>query len=706
MNEDVAKPITILIVDDDPIVRFMLTQFLLSKSFIVNEASSGDHALEKLQSIRPDLILLDVNMPGIDGMETCQHIRTDPNFQLIPIIMITGVEDIESITRAFASGATDFITKPINLTMLDHRIRYTLRSTDTLQQLHSSEARLNSAQRLGKLGYWEFDFTQSAIHISSETYRIFDRTPEGLEVPLSEVANVLQAVPAEDMERINRAIMKTIRTGVGFVIDFRYQTHDDETRILRTHSEIVYSEPHAPILLRGAIQDITERKRIEEQIRTLTLYDELTGLPNRNQFKSDIEKRTLLSEASGEPFALLLLDLDRFKNINDSLGHSSGDLLLREVAQKLQWQIDTHQRQLKWPTHTFLPMLARISGDEFAIVLSGFHHLEQLVEFIEFILSTFTKPYYLMGHELFITTSVGIAVYPQDAASEEELIRNAGAALFHAKKKGRNTYQFFSPVQQQEAMEQLKLENGLRRALKEGELELFYQPQYDLLTGTISGVEALLRCQHSDIRILPASKYIAIAEESELISDIGRWVIQSACKQMGEWLQKGIAPRYISVNLSNRQFSNQDLLHTILDSLEKYNVPPNYLELELTERTLMDYVGYTLETLNILKNLGVRLSVDDFGTGYCSLSYLRQFPLNAIKIDRSFVKDVIHDKDDAAITQAIIHMGHSLNLSVIAEGVENAAQKEFLILHHCDLAQGYYFSKPLPSDVFENLLYR
>ncbi len=704
MNQHSHEPKNILIVDDDPIVRSVLTDFLLSKNFLVHVASSGEHALTLIDSIQTDLILLDVNMPGIDGMDTCRLIRSKPDWQLIPIIMITGADDMESITRAFACGATDFITKPLNLTMLEHRIHYTLRSTDTLQQLHASEARLNSAQRLGKLGYWEFDFTESAIHISSETYRIFNRSPAGAEVPISEFTNVLQAVPVEDLERINRAILSTIRTGVGFVIDFRYQIRDDETRILRSHSEIAYSDQHTPILLRGAVQDITERKRIEEQIHTLALFDGLTGLPNRSQFKANIEKHTSLSNASDEPFAVVLMDLDRFKNINDSLGHNSGDLLLRDIAQKLQWQIDNHQQKVQWPNNRFIPRLARISGDEFAIVLGGFRSIEQLIEFTEFILSIFTQPFHLMGHELFITTSVGIAIYPQDAQTEEELIQNADAALFHAKKQGRNTYQFFSPHHQKEAMEQLKLENGLRRALKKDKLELYYQPQFNIQRGNIVGVEALLRCQQSELRILPASKYIAIAEETELISDIGRWVIQNACKQMGQWLQKGIAPDYVSVNLSSRQFSGQDLLQTILDSLETYLVPPQYLELELTERTLMSHVGNTLETLNTLKDLGIRLSIDDFGTGYCSLSYLQRFPLDTIKIDRTFVKDVNIDKGDAAITEAIIHMGHSLNLCVIAEGVENAAQKEFLALHQCDLAQGYYYSKPLPARGVENLL--
>lgn len=704
MNQHSHEPKNILIVDDDPIVRSVLTDFLLSKNFLAHVASSGEHALTLIDSIQTDLILLDVNMPGIDGMDTCRLIRSKPDWQLIPIIMITGADDMESITRAFACGATDFITKPLNLTMLEHRIHYTLRSTDTLQQLHASEARLNSAQRLGKLGYWEFDFTESAIHISSETYRIFNRSPAGAEVPISEFTNVLQAVPVEDLERINRAILSTIRTGVGFVIDFRYQIRDDETRILRSHSEIVYSDQHTPILLRGAVQDITERKRIEEQIHTLALFDGLTGLPNRSQFKANIEKHTSLSNASDEPFAVVLMDLDRFKNINDSLGHNSGDLLLRDIAQKLQWQIDNHQQKVQWPNNRFIPRLARISGDEFAIVLGGFRSIEQLIEFTEFILSIFTQPFHLMGHELFITTSVGIAIYPQDAQTEEELIQNADAALFHAKKQGRNTYQFFSPHHQKEAMEQLKLENGLRRALKKDKLELYYQPQFNIQRGNIVGVEALLRCQQSELRILPASKYIAIAEETELISDIGRWVIQNACKQMGQWLQKGIAPDYVSVNLSSRQFSGQDLLQTILDSLETYLVPPQYLELELTERTLMSHVGNTLETLNALKDLGIRLSIDDFGTGYCSLSYLQRFPLDTIKIDRTFVKDVNIDKGDAAITEAIIHMGHSLNLCVIAEGVENAAQKEFLALHQCDLAQGYYYSKPLPARGVENLL--
>ncbi len=438
--------------------------------------------------------------------------------------------------------------------------------------------------------------------------------------------------------------------------------------------------------------DISEKKEAEQRIHHLAYYDPLTELPNRTMFHGRLLQAMAEARRSQRLVALLYIDLDRFKNINDTLGHFIGDELLKEAARRLQDSVrecDT---------------VARLGGDEFVIMLTDLTHATGIAHLAQQVLATLTAPFQLLGHEVFVTTSAGISVYPQDAESLEDMIKYADTAMYHAKEAGRNNYQFYRSEMNASAFERLVMENSLRRALEREEFELYFQPQNALNDGRIIGVEVLLRWHHPDIGMVLPSQFVPVLEETGMIVQVGEWVLHAACQQIATWHRAGHSRLRVAVNLSPRQFSQSDLLQTVRSALDESGADPAWLELEITESSLMGNAEAGAAMLRQLKELGISLSVDDFGTGYSSLSYLKRFPIDTLKIDQSFVRDVTTDADDAAIAGTIIAMGHSLNLHVLAEGVETAAQLQFLRAHGCDQVQGYLFSRPLPAAEVEQLL--
>lgn len=437
--------------------------------------------------------------------------------------------------------------------------------------------------------------------------------------------------------------------------------------------------------------DITERKVAEERIQQLAHYDVLTGLPNRVLFNDRLEQAIIASQRNEEKLSLLFLDLDRFKQINDTLGHGVGDQLLQMVAQRLMHCVreqDTISRQ---------------GGDEFIAVLpdTDIHGAEMVAEKI---LQILIQPYLIEGHDLRISASIGIAVYPHHASDAETLIKYADVAMYQAKEAGRNRYLRFDSAMNASAYERLKLETALRVAVERKELRLFYQAQVSLEDGHICGCEALVRWQHPELGMISPASFIPLAKETGLIASIGDWVLEEALRQNSLWSKSGLQPLTVSVNLSSLQFKQRNLMEQVNQLLQKYALPPEALKLELTEGILMQGVEHTLTTLNALTAMGVGLSIDDFGTGYSSLSYLKRFPIQELKIDQSFVRDITTDHNDATMVRTIILMAHSLNLDVIAEGVETEEQAMFLKQCGCESAQGYYYSRPLPCEDFENLV--
>jgi diguanylate cyclase (GGDEF)-like protein/PAS domain S-box-containing protein len=468
--------------------------------------------------------------------------------------------------------------------------------------------------------------------------------------------------------------------------EMRFRRKNGDAAWAMLNASLVDDDSGIASMVEGTLVDITERKVAEERVQSLAYYDALTGLPNRILLRDRLSKALANARRQKHKVALLFLDLDRFKIINDSLGHSVGDLLLQDVAERLK----SFAREQD--------TVARLGGDEFLIVLTNIKDIPSAAVAAERFMDAMTAAFVIQGHSLSIGCSLGISIFPEHGADYETLIKNADAAMYSAKDIGRNNFQFFTADMNAQAVERLTLENGLRLALDKKELFLVYQPQMDTVTGKITGLEALLRWQHPELGLVPPDQFIGIAENSGLIVPIGEWVLRTACSQARKWQEEGLPAVSIAINVSAVQFRQQGFCELIRRVLRETGLAPHYLELELTESLLVANVDVTLSVLQELKAMGLTLAIDDFGTGYSSFSYLKRFPTSKLKIDRSFVRDIAVNPDDAAITTAIISMAKSLNLKVIAEGVEDEAQMSFLRAHQCDEIQGYYFSKPLTVD--------
>jgi diguanylate cyclase (GGDEF)-like protein/PAS domain S-box-containing protein len=452
-------------------------------------------------------------------------------------------------------------------------------------------------------------------------------------------------------------------------------------------------------------RDITERKQWDEKIRTLAYSDSLTKLPNRQAFKEQVTRAIKVAKRHQRVGAVLYLDLDEFKRINDTLGHDIGDMLLKNVTNRLEGQLrETDTVEVNFEEDVECRSIARLGGDEFTVLLEDIQKPEVAAVVAKRVQDAIARSYNLNGHEVYVTPSIGIAIFPRDGHDVEELLKNADTAMYHAKAVGKNNFQFYSEQMNVLATTRLKLEGKLRKALTCNEMELFYQPQIDLSTGEIVSAEALLRWDEPELGMVSPVEFIPIAEETGMIIDLGEWVLNEACRQNKEWQEAGYSPIRIAVNLSSMQFIQRDLSVKVAKALKNSRLNPKYLELEITESIIMRNVNETITTLNDFKEMGISISVDDFGTGYSSLSYLKRFPLDNLKIDRTFVKDIPDNEDDVTITSAIIALAQSLGLGVVAEGVETKSQLQFLEQHGCEMAQGYLFSKPLPAEQLVDLL--
>jgi diguanylate cyclase (GGDEF)-like protein len=440
------------------------------------------------------------------------------------------------------------------------------------------------------------------------------------------------------------------------------------------------------------IRDITERKESEQRLHYLAHYDTLTGLPNRSLFHETLRKTLSQAEHSGWQVAVLFIDLDLFKTVNDTLGHAIGDELLNQFSNRLIGCVRIRDT------------VGRLGGDEFAMILVMQDGPQSATRVVNKIRKALHTPFDLKGHVVTATASIGITIYPIDTSEPENLLRYADTAMYQAKRSGGDAYRFFTEQMNVDARAQLDLEAALRKAVENDEFILFYQPKVDLKSGRIAGVEALLRWQRPGYGLVPPDEFIPALEDTGLIVRVGGEVIATACRQIGLWRQSGVGSLPVSVNISGRQFIEGDLDSVVIKALQDNDVPADLLELELTESSLMANTGRTIATMENLKGRGVQISIDDFGTGYSSLAYLRRFPVDKLKIDRSFVSDITKNSDDAAIVLAIIRMAHSLKLEVVAEGVETAGQLAYLRRHRCDLIQGYYFSPPLPASKLEAIV--
>jgi diguanylate cyclase (GGDEF)-like protein len=457
-------------------------------------------------------------------------------------------------------------------------------------------------------------------------------------------------------------------------------------------NESYVEEPGKPATLMGTFVDITDWKRAEAEVQHFAYHDSLTGLPNRLLFNDRIDIALAKARYSREPLMVLVADVDRFKMINDSLGHRAGDALLQQIGARLKRIV--HEGDT----------VSRLGGDEFLILMPGMGGPGSVPAIAAKILDTFKQPFAVDGREVFVTLSLGISLFPDDGDDADTLVQSADTAMNRVKREGRDSYRLYTAEMNARARERMKLETSLRRALERMEFLVYYQPQVDLKTSRITGVEALLRWRRGEKAIVPPAEFIHVLEETGLIVPIGLWVLQTACQQLSTWRRAGAGELSMAVNLSGRQFQQLDIVEKVRQSFAETGIPPERLVLEITETVAMEHAAGSLAKLTELKNLGVSLALDDFGVGYSSLSYLKQFPIDLLKIDQSFVKGLHVDPKDAALGAAAIAMAHGLHLSVIAEGVENEAQRVFLKEHGCDTIQGYLVGRPMPPEDFVKLI--
>lgn len=514
----------------------------------------------------------------------------------------------------------------------------------------------------------------------------------------------LRFVHPDDRVRVNEALQKLISHRTPCDIDHRIVLPGGTDFTVHLQAEGVREEESEELTIIGTAQDITERKQAEKAIHRLAYYDSLTGLANRVLFKDRLSNALAYAERHRLHLAALFIDLDRFKVINDTLGHTVGDLLLTHVAERLSESVRQSDSVSRHADHEPSHALARLGGDEFTILLTTLPHPEDAGRVARRILDSLAHPFSIDGHEIFISASIGISIYPSDGTTVEALLKNADSAMYHAKEQGRNNCQFYSSGLNAAAAERLDLESDLRRALEREEFVVYYQPKLNIHSRQILGAEALVRWKHPKRGLVPPGVFLNAAIDTGLIRPMDEWVLREACRQVKVWEQAGLPAITVSANVSNSLFHGRTLPGTVADALRDSGLNPSQLELELTESIAMRDVEASVTMLEGLRTMGVRLSIDDFGTGYSSLSYLQRFPLSRLKIDQSFVRDLLTNENNAKITRAIIAMAHSLNLSVLAEGVETDAQLARLREEGCDEVQGYLFSRPVCAADFEALL--
>jgi len=808
----------ILIIDDDAMTRMLVLEVLGKSGFEVIEAENGRLGMEMFAVSAPDLVLLDVIMPEMDGFECLRLLCKGPQ-NSVPVVMMTAVEDIHCVELAYQLGAADFIGKPIQWVLLPYRVRFVLRNhqmnqllLEQQQQLQQSEESLRLSLVAAKQGLWDLNVQTGQAIVNSEYATMLGYATEGdTSVTLD---NWFSLTHPDDCEQVKTALNTYLAGKLNeYRVEYRQQcadgrwkwilslgsivkrdhnnqplrmlgTHTDindskvaadnlellarvfeysgegiiicdaDTRILSSNDaysritgfsthEARFKTPHIlskrqqcqgyyqsmcvslkendywqgeiwdvrkngetyPVFLGisvirntqgyishyiGIFSDITERKAAEAKIQFLAHHDSLTNLPNRTLLNDRFELAKAQASRNNTLVAVLFLDLDRFKQINDTLGHNIGDLLLQGIALRLSKcirQVDSVCRQ---------------GGDEFIIILTNLPEVEIATRIALKILDQLHQPFTIEGVTVSTSFSIGISVFPTDGESFQELLTKSDIAMYAAKNEGRNTYKFFADEMNQASIERMVIENGLRTAIEKQQFQLYFQAMFTLLDNRLIGVEALLRWQPESPASIPPSKFIPIAEENGLMLPIGNWVLQQACLQNRRWHDSGLKLK-ISVNISVMQIKRGNFVDSVKSALAISGLEPQYLELELTESVLMVDSQAVINVINELKTLGVSFAIDNFGTGYSSLGYLKQFAINKIKIDRSFVQRLSSgNSEDRAVVQAIVQLGKTLDLQTLAEGVETHGQAEHLIQLGCEKGQGFLWHKPMLANDFES----
>ena len=685
----IGKGEQVLVVDDDPAHRALLAGYLARAGFKIRQAQDGAAAIATLREWPADLVITDALMPTMDGYTLCGQLRAQPATRNLPVVIVTGQQEERAVRRAFEAGATCFSTKPLNLFDLSHSLRFILRATRTANELREKGELLGSAERLARLGYWRWRVDDQELEIS-DTLASLCGHAQGNRVSLE---TCLGHTHPEDRDRVHASILDTAASGQDHTIEFRLRAPAEEGWIQVQQHLRFFVDPEGKGYLLGTIQDISDLKQAEDRVRRLAFYDELTGLASRTHFYHHLADSIRVASRRRESFALIYLDLDGFKDINDSLGHDQGDLLLREVARRLRSVLRDAD------------FAARLGGDEFCIVTGPIADGLDLGEVARRCLDTLHAPLRLRTHEIRPRASIGIALYPHDGTDPEALVRAGDTAMYAAKDRGRHRYAFYDSAMTRAAERRMQLETALRLALDRGEFRLDYQPQVALADGRLQGVEALIRWQRPGHGLVPPEQFIPLAEHIGLMSRIGEWVLETACWQILAWDEMGAGPLEVAVNVSPTQLQHRDFVVTVGRILERTGLAPERLELEITEGLTRDPEEY-FQVCDRIRALGVRVAIDDFGTGYSSLSVLKDTPVDVLKVDRAFVRDLCSDPQAAVLLGTILGMARALGFEVVAEGVETLEQLEVLRGLNCPLVQGWFFSPPLPADAIPELVAR
>jgi len=670
--------------DDAELIRRMLEK-VREPSFTFFWAQRLSEGLQLMRERAFDIVLLDLGLPDSKGMESVLDIRRQsPN---IPIIVFTGLDDDEVAIKALHLDVQDYLTKgKIDRNLLARSIRYAIERRRAVEALRNSEARFRRLSESGIIGIAYFDTDGRVIDGNDKFLAMIGSNRE--ELAAGRVRRWGRLVPPEWKTRMKEASEEFKATGRITPYETEYLSRDGSRLWGLFGAAKLDGQPDEIAF----IVDITERKKLEEEITHLAHHDVLTGLPNRRLFMELVQFETAEARRNRTKTGLLFLDLDRFKVVNDTLGHEAGDQLLKIVAERLQAAIRDSDA------------VARIGGDEFSILLAGITRPEDITEIARKILDAFKEKCVIDGHEFTITTSMGISIYPDDSDSIESLFRYADIALYQAKNRGRNTFEFYDPDINRRSVERLKFEHALRWSLVRRELTVQYQPLIDIGTGRIISAEALVRWEHPELGLLDAQRFVPTAESIGIITAIDEWVLRTACMQLKTWLDAGYAPFSIAANLSSRAFQKPGFADTITRILDETGVPPRLVDIEITESFAVVDIEGMIDCLNELAQTGIRITMDDFGSGYASLSYLKRLPIQRLKLDKTLVKDIAVDPDDRAIVIALTTMAHHMKILVVAEGVETAEQLACLSVTRCDEAQGFFFNKPVSPEEFNELM--
>lgn len=697
MSIDTGK-FRILVVDDEPVMRTITESVLAQHEFEVSVAQSAEEAIRAIsEGLKPDLLLLDVLMPGLNGFEACRLLRREYRLEYLPIIMLTALDDQFSIDEAYRCGATDFITKPLNIALLPHRIRYLLRSATAIRELVESQTALINTQQIAHLGNWGMDAQGNIIRASRECMDIIGAQ----QLPVSEQA-MLERVHREDRNLLqgNRAAM---RQGQSYQLDYRLRSLHNGNIWHHVHEQGFprFDERQRYIGAEGFTQDITERVAQEEKIRNLAWHDAITGLNNRNRL-IDLLERQRENSQSPHNMAMVFIHLGNLREVQTVLGQEIADAAIRALAGRLRSLLEKasnhFSNDILWSPDV---NLARYDEQSFILAIPGSQDKERIRCFAESIVDILGRPLLLQGAEVFVKTFVGIAQHTELGDEIQELMRRAMLVATQASINGGSAINEFAPQHDHAAEQRMTLERHLRAAIEQGnQLQPYFQPKLCARTGRMLGAEVLLRWNHPALGMISPSEFIPLAEETGLIHPVTEWLIAHVSDLLAEWLRLGMTPGRISINLSADSLFEPTLVQFIDEQLHRTGVPPESLVIELTESVLMQNADTAHNVITQLRQRGIHVSLDDFGTGFSSLGYLNRFNIDEIKIDRSFVIDLEIDSREPALVQAIITLGHALGLNVVAEGVETTTQAALLREIGCDIFQGFLFARPMPAQQF------